>query len=346
MVFNDDTVSSLYIPVKGLVDTYTAGDGINISENKISLALAANAHGLYADENGLSLALATSNSDGAMSKEDKKILDNISKIYETHKYSVSNLPVNAIVNYNEEEIRILCPKNTVWEHQVIYTEGDLNTYYLAIKAYAPDMAASFKKGVNSLEVSDEMFIFSGSDAGVDEQGRKYAICYLPAAVYDSTTDKWTYNGAISTINNYFGYFYSFEWYNAEGNQIGINFIKVNLSNENCHNYSKPYYMSDYITSDTLEELKESGELKGDSGVYCGSEEPTDDSDVWIDPNGKETDLRGKSAYEIAVDNGFVGTEQEWLESLRGPAYVLTEEDINTIVQAVLAALPTWQGGNY
>lgn len=24
---------------------------------------------------------------------------------------------------------------------------------------------------------------------------------------------------------------------------------------------------------------------------------------------------GKSAYEIAVENGFVGTEEEWLESL-------------------------------
>ena len=27
---------------------------------------------------------------------------------------------------------------------------------------------------------------------------------------------------------------------------------------------------------------------------------------------------GKSAYEIAVEQGFVGTEEEWLESLRGP----------------------------
>lgn len=26
---------------------------------------------------------------------------------------------------------------------------------------------------------------------------------------------------------------------------------------------------------------------------------------------------GKSAYDIAVDNGFEGTEQEWLESLKG-----------------------------
>ena len=27
--------------------------------------------------------------------------------------------------------------------------------------------------------------------------------------------------------------------------------------------------------------------------------------------------RGKSAYEVAVDNGFTGTEKEWLESLKG-----------------------------
>lgn len=27
--------------------------------------------------------------------------------------------------------------------------------------------------------------------------------------------------------------------------------------------------------------------------------------------------RGKSAYEVAVDNGFIGTEKEWLESLKG-----------------------------
>ncbi|SHI02157.1 hypothetical protein [Virgibacillus chiguensis] len=27
---------------------------------------------------------------------------------------------------------------------------------------------------------------------------------------------------------------------------------------------------------------------------------------------------GKSAYEIAVDSGFTGTEQEWLNSLKGP----------------------------
>lgn len=32
-------------------------------------------------------------------------------------------------------------------------------------------------------------------------------------------------------------------------------------------------------------------------------------------------LKGKSAYEIAVDHGFIGTEQEWLDSLVGEGNV-------------------------
>ena len=34
-------------------------------------------------------------------------------------------------------------------------------------------------------------------------------------------------------------------------------------------------------------------------------------------NGKTYDIDGKSAYEIALDHGFVGTEEEWLASLKG-----------------------------
>ena len=44
-------------------------------------------------------------------------------------------------------------------------------------------------------------------------------------------------------------------------------------------------------------------------------------------------LTGKSAYQVAVDNGFVGTEQEWLESLKS---VLTEQDKEDIIHQVLA----------
>ena len=44
---------------------------------------------------------------------------------------------------------------------------------------------------------------------------------------------------------------------------------------------------------SLQEKLDNGELGGGSGTA------------------------GKSAYEIAVDNGFIGTETEWLESLKG-----------------------------
>lgn len=39
---------------------------------------------------------------------------------------------------------------------------------------------------------------------------------------------------------------------------------------------------------------------------------------------------GKSAYQIAVDNGFVGTEQEWLASLKGEPGEI--EDIESMVE--------------
>lgn len=32
---------------------------------------------------------------------------------------------------------------------------------------------------------------------------------------------------------------------------------------------------------------------------------------------KQDEFQGKSAYEIAVEQGFEGTEQEWLDSLQG-----------------------------
>lgn len=36
------------------------------------------------------------------------------------------------------------------------------------------------------------------------------------------------------------------------------------------------------------------------------------------PGSFVTGIEGKSAYEVAVANGFEGTEEEWLESLKGP----------------------------
>lgn len=50
MVFNDESASALYVPMKGLIDTYTAGKGIEVVDGKISVNLSA------VDGNMLSIA--------------------------------------------------------------------------------------------------------------------------------------------------------------------------------------------------------------------------------------------------------------------------------------------------
>ena len=50
---------------------------------------------------------------------------------------------------------------------------------------------------------------------------------------------------------------------------------------------------------------------------------------------------GKSAYEIACDNGFIGTEQEWLASLKGETgdteqiEILVEEKVTEQIETQL-----------
>ena len=80
---------------------------------------------------------------------------------------------------------------------------------------------------------------------------------------------------------------------------------------------------------------ESSECGGKNEIYIGSGEMPEGYVLQIDPEGT-TDtmslirirdksgnyidipaLQGESAYNIAVRNGYTGTEQEWLESLKG-----------------------------
>ena len=64
------------------------------------------------------------------------------------------------------------------------------------------------------------------------------------------------------------------------------------------------------------------------------------------------EFNGKSAYEIAVENGFIGSEQQWVESLKGNdgktpekgVDYWTNADQQSIVNDVLQALPKWNGG--
>lgn len=74
----DEEESHIYIPLKGLVDTVKAGDGVKVENNTVSIKLdETNANGLAVGEDGLSLAVATATTAGAMSAEDKAALDSV-----------------------------------------------------------------------------------------------------------------------------------------------------------------------------------------------------------------------------------------------------------------------------
>lgn len=69
---------------------------------------------------------------------------------------------------------------------------------------------------------------------------------------------------------------------------------------------------------------------GDNGSLSGSIHSSDN----ISGNIMHTILKGLSAYEIAVKHGYVGTEEEWLESLVGKgieSVELTDDGYLTLV---------------
>lgn len=78
LVLEDADNTHIYIPMKGLVDTVDAGDGITVTNNTVSIKLdTVNANGLAVGTDGLSMSVATDTSAGAMSAADKAALDTV-----------------------------------------------------------------------------------------------------------------------------------------------------------------------------------------------------------------------------------------------------------------------------
>ena len=248
MVFTDAAASDIYVPVKGLVDTYTAGNGIEIINNVVSVKIADNAHGLVAVDGALAIELATAKNDGAMSKEDKAFIDAIPHAYVAKKYEITDAPKGTLVNYYEKEIRIMCPADAEYHLQTVGAGGDANSYYVTLKTYAPDGAVGYVEHLAG-QVDKEVL----TDIKIDNHGRRYQPTWLGVAKYDAETGAWSYYGDNSSVSKYIGWDYQIDWYDADGVMINSDSIRINLSNENCHFTSEPYYMAGY--ADEVEDLK-------------------------------------------------------------------------------------------
>lgn len=165
--------------------------------------------------------------------------------YLSREYEIAYKPEGTLVDYRDKEIRVTAPADTQWTLQQSGENADKNMYYMGFKAYAPEDAVSFKEDLAETIADDTMYYFEDNEfAGVDVFGRKYSVVWLPMAAYDEASDTWTYYGASSSKEKYIGWYYSVEWYNADGMVIASDCIRINLANEDCHSVIEPYYMGD------------------------------------------------------------------------------------------------------
>lgn len=57
---------------------------------------------------------------------------------------------------------------------------------------------------------------------------------------------------------------------------------------------------------------------GSAGQVLSKSSSANYAATWVDVTGAADGADGASAYEVAIQNGFVGTEAQWLASLVGP----------------------------
>lgn len=156
----------------------------------------------------------------------------------TKKYEVDNVPVGTLVDYRENEVRVMCPVDAVFTKQAVGTGGDPNAYYMTFKTYFPsDNVVGYKEHLGD-QVDEEVL----TNFSVDEYGRRYQPTWLALAKYDETTDTWTYYGKNSNKEKFIGWNYQIDWFDANGVMVASDSIRINLSNEDCHSSIEPYYV--------------------------------------------------------------------------------------------------------
>lgn len=79
---------------------------------------------------------------------------------------------------------------------------------------------------------------------------------------------------------------------------------------------------------TKTSLEGSGALKGEKGDAFTYEDFTPEQLSAL--QGED----GKSAYQIALESGYIGSQDEWLKSLKGDSYTISQADYEAIAKLV------------
>lgn len=178
-----------------------------------------------------------------------------------NKYDITDVPVGTIIDYREDEIRIMCPKNTEFVKQAVGSGGDPNCNYFTFRTYVPsDDVVGYRE-----HLGDQVDAETLTDFSIDEYGRRYQPTWLALARCDAD-GVWAYYGAKSTKEHYIGYDYQIDWYNADGVMIASDCVRINLSNEECHFTIEPFYANVDTLKAQIKALEEQVETLENSSM--------------------------------------------------------------------------------
>lgn len=171
-----------------------------------------------------------------------EVVDTALEAYSAEKFEIVDAPEGTLVNYGEHEIRIMIPAGTVFTKQSVGVGGDPNSYYVTLKTYFTDDEIMGYREHLGTQVDAEIL----KDIKTDANGRRYQPSWLAVAKYDEASDSWTYYGASSDETRYIGWDYRIDKYDVNDVMIASDFVRINLSNEDCHFSLAPSYVSGAI----------------------------------------------------------------------------------------------------
>ena len=212
-----------------------------------------------------------------------------------------------LIDYRDSEIRLNTSRVTPTKQQTGATATP-NQYYVQFKAYAPKGAVAYKEWQGDKR-DETIHTFDEDFSGVDKFGRKYSTIWMSVANFDGT--KWNLYGDRSTLDKYLGFYYTFEWLDADNNVIESNKVRIILTNDACHNDLVPDAVArridEKISAIHIPEVDFSGYATEEFVREAITKAELGDKDIDLSSYAKKEDLEGL-ASEDYVDEKIASIE--------------------------------------
>ena len=201
----EEAESHIYLPVNELVDVYTAGNGIEISAANVVSAKVVAENGLSVDADGIKLAVASAEANGAMSKEHFAKLEAIEAQAQVNKLEGvqfngadltidENKKVNVVIAEATEEAAGFMSAADKAKLNKIADEAEVNVLE-GVKLNGAEIAIDADKKANIvIEEATE------SKAGFMSAEDKVKLNAIEDEAQVNVIEKVSFNGAVTTID--------------------------------------------------------------------------------------------------------------------------------------------------